>query len=146
MALNSTYPGRGTSLILYLGAVVMPRCSSKARSLPVGTGASAPKDSTSSASRYIFSSSVSLRGGYSSSALSSTSWSSGCATPQQVSPELLGSQGPPALSQKAPPVMRAAVHQAMTPAGVAHSGMPADQRADGRCSCMRYGECEPSII
>jgi hypothetical protein len=50
MALNSTHPGRGTSLILYLGAVVMPRCSSKAQSLPVGTGASALKDSTSFAS------------------------------------------------------------------------------------------------
>jgi hypothetical protein len=31
MALNSTRPERGTSLILYRGAVVMPRCSSKAR-------------------------------------------------------------------------------------------------------------------
>jgi hypothetical protein len=29
-ALNSTRPRRGTSLILYLGAVVMPRCSSRA--------------------------------------------------------------------------------------------------------------------
>jgi hypothetical protein len=37
---------RGTSLILYRGAVVMPRCSSRARSLPGRTGASAPKDST----------------------------------------------------------------------------------------------------
>jgi hypothetical protein len=35
MALNSTRPERGTSLILYRGAVVMPRCSSRARSLPV---------------------------------------------------------------------------------------------------------------
>jgi hypothetical protein len=77
MALNSTRPRRGTSLILYLGAVVMPRCSSRARSLPVRTGASAPKDSTSSASRYIFASSVLLRGRYSSLALSSMSWSFG---------------------------------------------------------------------
>jgi hypothetical protein len=38
MALNSTYTGRGTSLILYLGVVVMPKCSSRAQSLPVGTG------------------------------------------------------------------------------------------------------------
>jgi hypothetical protein len=76
-ALNSTRPGRGTSLILYLGAVVMPRCSSRARSLSVRTGASTPKDSTSSASRYIFSSPVLLGGGYSSLALSSTSWSFG---------------------------------------------------------------------
>jgi hypothetical protein len=70
-------PGRGTSLILYLGAVVMPRCSSRARSLPARTGASIPKDSTSSPSQYIFSSSVSLGGGYSSLALSSISWSFG---------------------------------------------------------------------
>jgi hypothetical protein len=32
----------------------MPRCSSRARSLPVRIGDSAPKDSTSLASRYIF--------------------------------------------------------------------------------------------
>jgi hypothetical protein len=69
------HPKRGTSLILYWGAVVMPRCSSRARSLPVRTGASIPKDSTSSASRYIFSSSASLEGVYSSLALSSMSWS-----------------------------------------------------------------------
>jgi hypothetical protein len=62
VALNSTRPERGTSLILYLGAVVMPRCSSRARSLLTGTGASTPKDSTSSTSWYIFSSSVSARG------------------------------------------------------------------------------------
>jgi hypothetical protein len=78
LALNSTRPGRGTSLIPYLGVVVMPRCSSKAQSLPARTGASAPKDSTSSTSRYIFSSSVSHGGGYSSLASSSTSWSIGC--------------------------------------------------------------------
>jgi hypothetical protein len=53
----------------------------------------------------------------------------------------LGSQGPPALSQKAPPpMMHAAVHQAVTPGGVAHSEVLADQWVDGRCSCMRYGE------
>jgi hypothetical protein len=77
-ALNSTHPGRGTSLILYLGAVVIPRCSSRAQSLPVRTGASFPKDYTSSASWYIFLSLVSLGGECSSSALSSTSWPSGC--------------------------------------------------------------------
>jgi hypothetical protein len=54
------------------GAVVMPRCSSRARIQPVRTGASALKDSTSSASWYIFSSSVSLRGEYSSLALCHT--------------------------------------------------------------------------
>jgi hypothetical protein len=75
---DSTRPECGTSLILYLGVVVMPRCFGRARSLPAGTGASTPKDSTSSTSRYIFSSSASLEGGYSSLALSSISWSFGC--------------------------------------------------------------------
>jgi hypothetical protein len=78
MALNSTHPERGTSLIPYQGAVVMPRWSSKAQSLPAMTGDSALKDTTSSASRYIFSASVSLGGGCSSLVLSSVSWSSGC--------------------------------------------------------------------
>jgi hypothetical protein len=78
MALNSTHPEHGTSLILYQGAVVMPRCSSKARSLPARIGDSDPKDSTSLTSRYIFSSSVSLRGGCSSLVLSSVLWSSDC--------------------------------------------------------------------
>jgi hypothetical protein len=78
MALNSTHRERRTSLILYRGAVVMPRCYSKARSLPARIGDSALKDSTSSASRYIFSGSVSLEGGCSSSILSSVPWSSGC--------------------------------------------------------------------
>jgi hypothetical protein len=72
MALNSNCPRCRTSLILYLGAVVMPRCSSRARSLSVGTRASAPKDSTSSISRYIFSFSMLLGGDCSSSNLSST--------------------------------------------------------------------------
>jgi hypothetical protein len=40
----------------------MPKCSSTVQSLPVGTGASAPKDSTSFTSQYIFSTFVSLRG------------------------------------------------------------------------------------
>jgi hypothetical protein len=62
IALNSTRPERGTSLILYRGAVVMPRCFSKARSLPVRIRDLAPKDSTSSASWYNFSDSVSLGG------------------------------------------------------------------------------------
>jgi hypothetical protein len=78
IALNSTCPERGTFLILYRGAKVMPRCSSKARSLPARIRDSALKDSTSSASRYIFSSLVSLGGGCSSLVLSSVLWSSGC--------------------------------------------------------------------
>ena len=44
-ALNSTCPRRGTPLIRYLGAEVMPKCSSRARSLPVGIEASTLKDS-----------------------------------------------------------------------------------------------------
>jgi hypothetical protein len=78
VALNSTHPRCMTSLILYLGVVVMPMCSSRARSQPAGTGALAPKDSTSSASRYIFSLFVSLKRGCSSSALSPMSWFFGC--------------------------------------------------------------------
>jgi hypothetical protein len=63
-----------------------------------------------------------------------------------VSPEPLGSQEPPALSQKDPlPVMLLAVHWAVTPGVVARLEVPADQRAVGRCSCVRYGECEPTI-
>jgi hypothetical protein len=77
-ALNSTRPRHGTPLIRYLGAEVMPKCPSRARSLSVGIGASAPKDSISSASLYSFSPSLSLRGAYPSSSSSSwlTSWSS----------------------------------------------------------------------
>jgi hypothetical protein len=78
MALNSIHPECGTSFILYRGAVVMPRCSSKAQSLPARIGDSAPRDSTSSASRYNLPSSVSLEGSCSSSILSSVPGSSGC--------------------------------------------------------------------
>jgi hypothetical protein len=67
--------------------------------------------------------------------------------PQQASPELLGSQEPPALSQKVLlRVMPLVVRRARTPGVVARSEVPADQRAVGRCSSVRYGECEPSII
>jgi hypothetical protein len=78
MALNSTRPERGTSFILYRGAVVMPRYSGKAQSLPARIGDSAPNDSTSSASRYNFSGSVSLGESCPSSVLSSVPGSSGC--------------------------------------------------------------------
>jgi hypothetical protein len=72
---------------------------------------------------------------------------SAAAAPQQASHEPLGSQEPPALSQKAPlPVMLLEVRRAMTPRVVAHFEVPADQRAVSQCSCMLYGECEPSII
>jgi hypothetical protein len=63
------------------------------------------------------------------------------------SPEPLGPQGPPALSQKSPPpVMHLEVQRVVPPEVVAQVEEPADQRADSRCSCMRYGECEPYII
>jgi hypothetical protein len=55
IALISPHPRRGTSLIWYLRAEVMPKCPNRAQSLPVGIGASAPKDSLSSASLYNFS-------------------------------------------------------------------------------------------
>jgi hypothetical protein len=93
MALNSTRPRRGTSLILYLRVVVMPRCSSRARSLSVRTGASTPKDSTSSASHYIFSSSMSLEGVYSLLALSSTSYSFSCYCSTADEPWAVGLSG-----------------------------------------------------
>jgi hypothetical protein len=66
--------------------------------------------------------------------------------PQQASPELLGSQEPPALSQKVPfPVMPLVVHRVVTPGVVACSEVPADQWAVSRCCCVRCSECEPSI-
>jgi hypothetical protein len=73
MALNSTRPRHGTPLILYLGAEVMPKCPSKALSMPVGIGASALKDSILSTFLNIFSLSSSLRGEYPSSSSSSSS-------------------------------------------------------------------------
>jgi hypothetical protein len=90
------------------GAVVMPRCSSRAQSLPARTGTfSRP---------------------WCRSGEGTLHWRclqchgpSAAAAPQQASPELLGSQGPPALSQKAPPrVMRIEVRRAVTPRVVAH--------------------------
>jgi hypothetical protein len=146
MALNSTRPERGTSLILYRGAVVMPRCSGKSRSLPARIGDSAPKDSTLSASQYIFSSSVSLGEGV-------LCWS--CllchgppvVAPQPASPESLGSQELPALSQKVPLlVLPIVVCRAGTLEAAAHSMVPANRRVDDRCSCMWCSEYGPSII
>jgi hypothetical protein len=72
---------------------------------------------------------------------------SAAAPPQQASPKPSGSQELPALSQKVPLlVMPLAVRRAVTPGVVGRSEVPADQRAVGRCSCVRYGKCEPSII
>jgi hypothetical protein len=146
MALNSTRPERGTSFILYRGAVVMPRCSSKARSLPARIGDSAPKDSTSLASRYNFSGSVSLGGSCPSSVLSSVPGPPVVAL-RPVNPEQLGSQEPLALSRRVPllklslGVCRAGILEA-----VGRSGVPADRQVDSRCSCVRCGGYEPSII
>jgi hypothetical protein len=147
MALNSTHPERRTSLILYWVAVVMPRCSSRARSLPAMIGELAPKDSTSSASRYIFLALVSIGEG-------ALRWSYllcpgplVVAAPQPASPELLGSQKPPALSQKVPLlVMPLVVCRAGTLEATTHSEVPANRRVDGRCSCVRCGRYEPSNI
>jgi hypothetical protein len=76
--LNSTFPGCGTPFILYLGAEVMPKCPNRARSLPMGIGASTSNDSLLSASLYNFLPSLSLKGEYSwsSSSSLSRSWSS----------------------------------------------------------------------
>jgi hypothetical protein len=146
MALNSTRPELGTSLILYRGAVVMPRCSSKARSLPARIRDSAAKDSTSSASRYIFSSLVSLGEG-------ALHWSYLlCHGPlvvalQLASPEPLGSQEPLALSRRFPlSVMPLVVCRAKTLEAATRSEVPVDRRVDGQCSCMRCGGYEPSNI
>jgi hypothetical protein len=43
-------------------------------------------------------------------------------------------------------MMRVEVRRAVTPGAMAHFKVPADQQVDDRCSFMRYGECEPSII
>jgi hypothetical protein len=128
MALNSTRPGRGTSLTLYRGAVVMPKCSSKARSLPTTIRDSAPKDSTSSCLLCHGPPVVAL---------------------QLASPEPLGSQDPlaPSLSRRVPLlVMPLVVCRARTLEAAARSEVPADQRVDGRCSCVRCGGYKPSNI
>jgi hypothetical protein len=140
IALNSTRPERETSLILYRGAVVMPRCSSKARSLLARIRDLALKDSTSSASRYNFSGSVSLGGSCSSSVLSSVLGSSGCCSST-------GSQEPLALSRRVPPLeLPLVVCRAGIPEAAAHSELPADRQVDDRCSCVRCGGYEPSNI
>jgi hypothetical protein len=145
-ALNSTHPVCRSSVILYLGAMVMPRCSSRARSLLARTGASALKDSTSSASRSSHPRCRSWEGTLRWPCLQRPG-PSAIAAPQQASPELLGSQGPPALSPKAPPpVMRIEMCLAVTPGVVAHFDVLADQWADNQCSYVRCSECKPSII
>jgi hypothetical protein len=147
MALNSTRPGRRTSLILYLGAVVIPRCSSRAQNLPARTGASArrtpphPHPGTSSLPQCHLGEGTLCLPHILHLGPSATT------APQQVSPEPLGPRGPLALSQKAPPpVMHLEVRRAVPPEVVTHVMVPADQWANSRCSCVRYGECEPSII
>jgi hypothetical protein len=71
-AWSSSQPGHMTLLILNSGAVVMPTCPSRSRSLSVGIKASFPKDFNSSVSQYIFSFSESIKGVYSSSSLTSS--------------------------------------------------------------------------
>jgi hypothetical protein len=66
---------------------------------------------------------------------------------QLVSPELLGSQEPLALSRRVPLlVMPLVVGRARTLEAVARSEVPADRQVDGRCSCVQYDGYEPSII
>jgi hypothetical protein len=146
MSLNSTHPEHGTSLILYRGAVVMPRCSSKARGLPARIGDSAPKDSTSSASRYIFLSSVLLGGGcFHWTCL--RCYGPPVVAPQPASPEPLGSQEPPALSRRVPLLaMPLMVGRAGTPEAAAHFEVPANRRVDDWCSCVRCGRYKSSNI
>jgi hypothetical protein len=121
MALNSTRAKRETSLILYPGAVVMPRCSSKAQSLPVRIRDSASKDSTSSAFRYIFSSS------YRSGEVALHQSCVLCYGPpvvalQLANPEQLGSQEPLALSRRVPLLeLPLVVHRARTLEAAARS-------------------------
>jgi hypothetical protein len=43
-------------------------------------------------------------------------------------------------------MMRLEVHRVVPPELVAHVEVPADQQVDDWCSCVRYDECEPSII
>ncbi len=106
----------------------MPRCSSKARSLPARIGDSAPKDST----RQHLGTSSQVRYRSREDALR---WSCLlCHGPlivalQPASPELLGSQELLALSQKVPLLaMPLAVRRAGTPGVVARSEVPADRR------------------
>jgi hypothetical protein len=54
MARYSTRPGRGTPLIRYLGVVVIPKYTSRARSLLTRTETLTPYDSLSSMPRYNF--------------------------------------------------------------------------------------------
>jgi hypothetical protein len=69
------------------------------------------------------------------------------ATPQPTSPESLGSQEPPALSQKVPLlVMPLVVCQAGTLEAAAHSEVPADRWVDGQCSRVRCGGYKLSNI
>jgi hypothetical protein len=138
--LNATRPGCGTPLIWYLGVEVLPKCPSRERSLSVGIGASAPKDSLSSTSLYSFSPSLSLRGEY-SFVLHLHCQCHGpppAATPQQVCLDLRGYPVPLAQSQKVPPPeMHVAVSCDEAPTSVACSEVPTDQWADGRCSYGR---------
>jgi hypothetical protein len=102
--LNSTRPGRRTPLIMYLLAEVMPKCPSRARSLPIGIRASALKDSLLSAYLYSFLPSSSLWG-RTLHRLSLHYRRHGpptVAAPQQVRLELPDYQVPLAQSQKAP--------------------------------------------
>jgi hypothetical protein len=123
----------------------MPKCPSKACSLPLGTGASARR--TQSPQRPCIASHPLCCSGESTPHHPCLHHGpAAVAAPHQVSPGLLGSQVPLARSQKAPPEVCAVVSHAASPAAVACSEVPADQWADDRFSCGLCGEGEPSKI
>jgi hypothetical protein len=147
MALNSTYPGRGTSLILYLGVVVVPGVPTGPEAYRRGLELRPRRTPPHPHLGTYFCPWCHLGESALRRPCLPRHGPPAAATPQQVSPELLGSYGPLALSQKAPrPVIRIGVRRAMTPGAAAQFEVPADQQADNQCSCVRYGECEPSII
>jgi hypothetical protein len=64
-----------------------------------------------------------------------------------ANPEQLGSQEPLALSRRVPPLkLPLVVCQAGILEAAARSEVPSDRQVDSRCSCVRCGGYEPSII
>jgi hypothetical protein len=146
MALNSTRPERGTSLILYRGEVVMPRCSSRAqvcwRGSEIQPRRTPPRQHLGTSSRLRY---RSEEGALRWSCLQ-------CYGPlvvatQLTCPELSGSQEPLALSRKVLLlVMPLVVCRARTLEAATHFEVSANRRVDDRSSCVRCGGYEPSNI
>jgi hypothetical protein len=147
MALNSTRSERGTSLILYRGAVVMPGVPAKLKACQRGLEIRPRRTPTHQ--HLGTSSHLQYR-----SEEGALCWS--ClrcynppvvAVPQPTCPEPLGSQEPPVLSRRVPLlVMTLMVCRAGTLEAAAHSEVPADRWVDDQCSCVRCGGYEPSNI